>query len=135
MDSDFAELCTAIVSTDASASAAVTLSDFSIKWKKGAVCAPVAVSKGYPGRYTTGLPIAINPTGLTRTGAKLFVAGTQRGVGGYLGSGLGKGGGRVLSVSALGDNPEDARIKAYRALRYVSFEGMGYRKDIGEDHE
>ena len=128
MDSDFAELCAAIENG--------TLSDFSIKWKRGAVCAPVAVSGGYPGHYSTGIPIAINPTGLERTGAKLFVAGAQRGEGAHLGSGLHTSGGRVLSVSALGNDADDAWNKAYRALRFVSFEGMAYRKDIGrENHE
>ena len=126
MDSDFAELC-AVVSDG-------TLSDFSIKWKTGAVCAPVAASEGYPGRYRTGIPIAINPTAFAKTGAKLFVAGAQRGAGGHLGSGLRTGGGRVLAVSALGNDADDARTRAYKALRFINFEGMVYRKDIGESH-
>jgi len=126
MDSDLAELCTAILNG--------TLQNFPLKWKKGAVCAPVAAAEGYPGPYRKGDPIAINPAEFQKTGAKLFVAGASRGTGGPLGSGLRTTGGRVLSVSALGSDADDAFTKAYQALRFVSFEGMGYRTDIGREH-
>jgi len=127
MDSDLAELCAAILDG--------TLANFPLKWKKGAVCAPVAATEGYPGKYRKGDPIAINPVGFGKTGAKLFVAGASRGTGGPLGSGLRTQGGRVLSVSALGSDADDAFTKAYQALRFISFEGMGYRTDIGREHE
>ena len=123
MDSDFAELCMAI--------AGGNLSGYSIKWKDGAVCAPVAVAEGYPGTYRRGDPIAINPAGLERTGAKIFAAGAERGTGGYSGSGMRTNGGRVLTVSAYGSDADDACRKAYDALRCVGFEGMFFRKDIG----
>jgi len=126
MDSDLAELCTAILDG--------TLRDFPLKWKKGAVCAPVAAAEGYPGPYRKGDPIAINPEGFGKTGAKLFVAGASRGKGGPYGSGLRTTGGRVLSVSALGSDADDAFTRAYQALQFVSFEGMGYRTDIGREH-
>jgi len=127
MDSDLAELCAAILNG--------TLQNFQLKWKKGAVCAPVAAAEGYPGTYRKGDPIAINHAGFESTGAKLFVAGANRETGGPLGSGLRTQGGRVLSVSALGSDADDAFKKAYQALRFVSFEGMGYRTDIGREHE
>jgi len=127
MDSDLAELCTAILKG--------TLLGFPLKWKRGAVCAPVAAAGGYPGPYRKGDPIAINPLGFERTGAKLFVAGAARGKGGPFGSGLRTTGGRVLSVSALGRDANDAFTKAYQALSFISFEGMGYRTDIGREHE
>jgi phosphoribosylamine--glycine ligase len=126
MDSDLAELCTAILDG--------TLQSFLLEWKKGAVCAPVAVAEGYPGPYRKGDSIAINPADFERTGAKLFVAGASRGTGGPLGSGLRTQGGRVLSVSALGSDADDAFTKAYQALHFISFEGMGYRTDIGREH-
>ena len=127
MDSDAAELCSAI--------AGGTLQDFSIKWKAGAVCAPVVAAEGYPGQYRSGDPIAVNFTGFGRTGAKLFIAGAHRGSGGALGSGLRSSGGRVLAVSALGSDVDDARRKAYEAMRFVSFEGMVFRKDIGAEQK
>ena len=126
MDSDLAELCAAIADG--------TLADFPIKWKRGAVCAPVAAAEGYPGSYLTGNPIAINPTAFGNTGARLFIAGAGRGPGGPLGSGLRTQGGRVLAISAAGDDADEAFTKAYEAMRFVSFDGMVYRKDIGREN-
>jgi phosphoribosylamine--glycine ligase len=42
-------------------------------------------------------------------------------------------GGRVLAVSAAGATPEQAKEKVYAQLANLWFEGMYYRKDIGED--
>jgi phosphoribosylamine--glycine ligase len=39
-------------------------------------------------------------------------------------------GGRVLNVTALGDNIASARAKAYAAVEKISFDGMQYRTDI-----
>jgi phosphoribosylamine--glycine ligase len=125
MDSDFADLCSAILDS--------TLDSFPLKWKKEFCCAPVLVAKGYPGAYQKGDPIAINPTAIGRSGAKLFIAGAQRGQGGPLGSGLRTAGGRVLAVSANGASADEAREKAYEAIRFVDFVGMAYRKDIGRE--
>ena len=127
MNSDFAGFCEAILDG--------TLSAFPVKWKAGAVCAPVLVAEGYPGPCGKGNRIAINPTGLARSGAKLFAAGANRMPGGALGSGLRTDGGRVLTVSARGGNVEQACANAYDALRFVGFEGMTYRKDIGQEQE
>jgi phosphoribosylamine--glycine ligase len=127
MDSDLAELCEAILDG--------TLSDFPLTWKKGAICCPVLAAEGYPGPYRKGDPIAINQAGFKRTGAQLFVAGANRGAGGALGSGLRTQGGRVLAVSALGSNAGDAFTKAYEALRFINFEGMVYRRDIGREEK
>lgn len=123
MDCDFADLCKAVVEGD--------LAEFNLKWKNEYACAPVAVAEGYPGSYRKGDPIAVNPAGIAGNGAKIFASGARRGEGGPLGSGMRTNGGRVLAVSALGATPEEARKKAYEALRFVSFEGMSYRKDIG----
>jgi phosphoribosylamine--glycine ligase len=125
MDADFAGLCAAIEGGG--------LANFSIKWKSACACASVAVADGYPGPYHTGDPIAVNPTGLARTGAKLFIAGAQRGQGGAQGSGLRTSGGRVLAAAATGATAADARAAAYEALGFVNFEGMTYRKDIGAE--
>jgi phosphoribosylamine--glycine ligase len=40
-------------------------------------------------------------------------------------------GGRVLAVTALGDDAAAARAKAYAALKQIEFAGMHYRTDIG----
>ncbi len=41
-------------------------------------------------------------------------------------------GGRVLNVCAWGENLKEAKERAYRALEKIHFEGMQYRKDIGD---
>ena len=127
MDSDFAELCEAILGG--------TLSKTPIVWKNGAVCAPVLAAGGYPGEIRKGDPIAVNPGEFVNSGVKLFVAGAERGAGGHLGSGLRTSGGRVLAVSALGSDVDDARARAYEAIRFVNFEGMVYRQDIGREEK
>jgi len=124
MDFDLAELCEAILDG--------SLADFPLKWKTDAVCVPVAVADGYPGPYRKGDPIAINAAGFGKTGALLFAAGASREA---PGSGLRTSGGRVLTVAAAGGDADDARERAYEALRFVSFEGMSYRKDIGREEK
>jgi phosphoribosylamine--glycine ligase len=123
MKSDFAGLCLSIANGG--------LDSFSLEWKPGAVCAPVAVAEGYPGEYRRDDAIAFNEAAFAKTGAVLFAAGAVRGPGGSGGSGLRTAGGRVFAVSACGAGPEEAREKAYAALGAVAFEGMAYRRDIG----
>ena len=125
MDFDFALMCGAIVDG--------TLDSFPFAWKKGYQCAPVAVSRGYPGSYPKGLPLAIDEEAVARAGAKVFVAGAQadeREKAGGKGS-LVTSGGRVLASSAFGETVEEARSRAYEGLKSVSYDGMFYRRDIG----
>ena len=42
-------------------------------------------------------------------------------------------GGRVINVVGLGKTLEEARKKAYDLLGRINFEGMYYRRDLGED--
>lgn len=101
------------------------LADFPLQWQdKTAVCL-VAASGGYPNDYPTGFAIS----GLDSLGdlAQVFIAGAKQS-----GDGLITSGGRVLNVVALGDDLIQARAKAYQALAKVKFQGMVYRKDIGE---
>jgi phosphoribosylamine--glycine ligase len=39
--------------------------------------------------------------------------------------------GRVLNVVGMGNTFEEARIKAYDSIKYINFEGMHFRRDIG----
>jgi phosphoribosylamine--glycine ligase len=125
MESDLADLSAAVLKGK--------LENFPLKWKKGAACVPLAVAGGYPGPFRRGDAIALNETALGKSGARLFVGGAVRGAGGPSGSGLRTSGGRVLAVAAVGEDAEDAREKAYRAMGAVSFKGMDFRRDIGEE--
>jgi phosphoribosylamine--glycine ligase len=125
MDSSLVDLCTAIEEG--------RLEDFNLKWKDGAVCAPVAVADGYPGAYRKGDAISIDRAALEKTGAKIFTGGVSGGTPGDAGPALRTSGGRVLVVSALGANADEAWANAYCGLDAISFEGMAYRRDIGRE--
>ena len=101
------------------------LHDVDIEWSNDASVCVVLASQGYPGSYTTGLPIS-GLAGLDDD-VEVFHAGTQRGEDGALLT----AGGRVLSVVATGPTLEAARSKAYANVERIHFEGMHYRRDIG----
>ncbi len=134
METPLTGLCRAILDGN--------LGTYPLGWKAAHSCAPVAVAKGYPGSYPKGDPISIDHAALVATGAKLFHAGTSLDQDG-LACGLGPGateagvlrtaGGRVLASSAVAPSAELARQKAYAGLDAVSFDGMGYRRDIGTE--
>ena len=120
MDFDLVDLCAAMLAGK----------DFPLAWKQGAVCAPVTVADGYPGSYRKGDPITINTAALEKTGAKVFISGAS--VEGES-SVLRTSGGRVLTVSAFGADAAEAYANAYHGLEAISFEGMGFRRDIGRE--
>jgi phosphoribosylamine--glycine ligase len=101
------------------------LHEIELRWSQQACVAVVIASGGYPGAYRTGLPIEgledLDPDVL------VFHAGTRRDSSGALVT----AGGRVLTVSALGDSMDAARDKAYRNIERIRFEGAHYRRDIG----
>jgi phosphoribosylamine--glycine ligase len=85
----------------------------------------MAVSEGYPGSYAKDKAIS----GLENVMDCLpFHAGTKTERGQVLTSG-----GRVIALSAMGENKEAALAKSYAAAKTISFEGIQYRKDIGFD--
>jgi len=110
--------------------------EFHLTWKQGAVCAPVAVSEGYPGPYRKGDAITIDAAALKKTGAKVFISGALQGPADGAAGGppaLLTSGGRVLTVSAFGRHADEAYDRAYKGLKAVSFKGMGFRWDIGRE--
>jgi phosphoribosylamine---glycine ligase len=84
----------------------------------------MAVAGGYPGDYTNGLPITLKAS----EHSKIYHAGTKR-----IGDQVCTAGGRVLSVTSLGDDIQSALDKSYATLKNISYEGMYYRNDIGQD--
>lgn len=103
-----------------------TLDQFQPVWKQQAAATIVAASGGYPGLFETGKRIK----GLERlrddSGCIVFHSGTKQD-----GDSLVTDGGRVLSVTGLGDSLEDALMTAYAGLAQIHFDGMFYRRDIG----
>ena len=97
-----------------------------LRWKSGASVCVVLASGGYPGKFEAGKKID-GLTGLeAMTGVKVLHAGTRRLDGSFLTSG-----GRVLGVTAAGEDLENALAVAYRAAKQIHFDGMFYRHDIG----
>ncbi|MGQ9900926.1 MAG: phosphoribosylamine--glycine ligase [Fimbriimonadales bacterium] len=93
---------------------------------RAAVCVVLA-SGGYPNDYRTGLPIEGLDAAAQTPNTLIFHAGTRATNGQILTSG-----GRVLNIVGLGETLEHARQNAYRAAEQIHFEGMHYRRDIGE---
>jgi phosphoribosylamine--glycine ligase len=86
----------------------------------------MVVSAGYPGDYQKGHTI----TGLEKVAqdVKVFHAGTKMQADQVV-----TNGGRVLAFTALGNNLDGALTKSYAAINQICFEGIAYRKDIGQD--
>ena len=97
-----------------------------LKWKAEASASVVLASGGYPGGYKTGLPIHGLDKANALPGVTVFHAGTQA-----AGKSVLTAGGRVLSVTALGADLEQAVAHAYEAVKKIQFDGMHFRKDIG----
>ena len=83
----------------------------------------IMASAGYPIQYDTGFEIAI-PAGLS---AQIFAAGVRAENGKLL-----TAGGRVLGVTATGEDLSQAVSRAYEAVAQIRFENAYYRTDIGK---
>lgn len=102
-----------------------TLNNVNVEWSTNAACTIMCASGGYPGSYEKGKEI----TGLDKISDKdivVFHSGTKSMDGKIL-----TNGGRVLAVTAIGDDVKGALEKAYKTIQGINFEGMQYRKDIG----
>ena len=93
---------------------------------RAAVCVVMA-SGGYPGSYEKGLPISGLAEADGMADGMVFHAGTADGESGPV-----TAGGRVLGVTALGETVEAAIDRAYKAVSRISWDGVHYRKDIGQ---
>ena len=93
-----------------------------LEWSPESAVTVVLAAEGYPAAPRVGDPI----TGLTAiSGADVYQAGTT------LSDGvLHSAGGRVLSVTGLGESLTEARLKAYEAIATISLRGAHYRRDI-----
>ncbi|MCB8977666.1 MAG: phosphoribosylamine--glycine ligase [Ardenticatenaceae bacterium] len=92
----------------------------------GACATVVMAAPGYPASYPKGLPI----TGLDALpeDVMVFHAGTAQKDGQLV-----TNGGRVLAMTARGDDLGTAVSRAYAGVEQIHFEDAHYRKDIGGD--
>ncbi len=100
-----------------------------IRWRPEACATIVLASAGYPAAYPKNLPV----TGLDKVAELenlvVFHAGTARS-----GDDFVTAGGRVLAVSALGNDLAAALNRAYDGVEQIHFEGVHYRRDIGRNY-
>jgi phosphoribosylamine--glycine ligase len=119
LKSDLLEVCLAVCNG--------RLDEVTLEWdRRPAVCVVMA-SGGYPGDYEKGKKI----TGLDEAeqlkDVVVFHAGTRSQDGDIV-----TNGGRVLGVTALGEQIADAKAKAYKAVDKIKFDGAYCRRDIAD---
>jgi phosphoribosylamine--glycine ligase len=122
VDFDLAEVC--------HAAATGGLEGTSLSWKPDACVSVVLAARGYPGtpekdKVITGLDEAA-----ALPGVEIFHAGTRSTPGGIV-----TAGGRVLAVSAVGEDFKEARARAYAAADTIGFDGKQMRTDIARRAE
>ncbi len=100
-----------------------------IAWKTGSAVCVVVASGGYPDAYEKGKAIA-GIDAATAKGAIVFHGGTK-----LQNEQIVTDGGRVLGITALGENFERALATAYDAVDSIKFDKMYYRRDIGHHYK
>lgn len=119
LQTDFFEVCMACVEEK--------LDSLTVEWSDEACVAVVLAAKGYPEAYPKGMVIQGLDNINHHDDVIVFHAGTTVQNGQVVTSG-----GRVLAVTALGQNLEDALQKAYGAIPTIYFDHLHYRRDIGK---
>ncbi|MDH3483888.1 MAG: phosphoribosylamine--glycine ligase, partial [Myxococcales bacterium] len=102
------------------------LGDLRPRWEAPASLCVVLASGGYPGSYEKGKPIAGLEAAAALPNVTVFQAGTR-----LEGDRVVTSGGRVLSVTAIGADVDEAAARAYEAAAKIGFEGKQLRHDIG----
>jgi phosphoribosylamine--glycine ligase len=98
-----------------------------VEWDpRPAVCVVMA-SEGYPGKYEIGRPIRGLAEAAKIPDVKVFHSGTATVDGRVVSNG-----GRVLSVTALGESIPSAKLQAYTAVKQIRWDGAWCRKDISD---
>ncbi len=120
LETDLVEICEAML--------AGTLDKTEIKWRAGNSACVILASEGYPAKARTGDIINGLDDAAELSDVIVFHAGTGRNSEGDLVT----AGGRVLGVTAVGDDLATALTKAYEAVSKISWPGMQYRRDIGK---
>jgi phosphoribosylamine--glycine ligase len=116
LKSDLVELCNAAIDG--------RLDTVSAEWDERAALGVVLAAGGYPGEYDKGDVISGLPEDTEDT--HVFHAGTAMKDGAVV-----TNGGRVLCVTALGDNVTEAQRRAYQVAETIHWKGIYFRRDIG----
>ena len=103
-----------------------TLDEVSFEMHRKSAATVVIASGGYPDHYETGKTISLSDDIAEMEDCMVFHAGTA-----CEGGQLVTAGGRVFSVTALGQTLKESIDHAYSIVEKISFEGAYYRTDIG----
>ncbi len=118
LESDLLEVCLACVQG--------RLAETPLRFKAGACVTVVMSAAGYPGPYARRAVISGLEQAAAQPDVAIFLAGVARRADQWV-----TDGGRVLAVSALGEDGPTAAARAYAALAHIHFDGAHYRRDIG----
>ena len=103
------------------------LNEVDLQFEDNAAVCVVLASDGYPVSYEKGFPISGLDTFDDKDGYYVFHAGTKFDNGQIV-----TNGGRVLGVTATGEDLVKARANAYAATEWISFDNKYMRHDIGK---
>jgi phosphoribosylamine--glycine ligase len=95
------------------------------RWREGPAVGVVVASRGYPVSSSKGDVITGLDQATAMDGVEVFHAATALADGRVVTSG-----GRVLTVTGLGDSFAEARSRAYAGVAAISFAGAQHRSDI-----
>ena len=104
-----------------------TLGKIKLEFEDNAAVCVVLASEGYPVKYTKGHVIKGFENFDDKDGYYCFHAGTKKTT-----KGIVTNGGRVLGITAKGDDLHKARSNAYEAVTWIDFDNKYFRRDIGK---
>ena len=103
------------------------LDEVDLQFEDNAAVCVVLASDGYPESYEKGFAISGFENFESKDGYYVFHAGTKQ-----TKEGIVTNGGRVLGVTAKGEDLRKARANAYEATNWIEFENKYMRNDIGK---
>lgn len=103
-----------------------TLDNVDVKWEDNGTACVVLASGGYPEKYTKGYEITGLDDAKKAENIVVFHAGTALKDGKFV-----TNGGRVLGVTGIGKDLDEAIKIAYEGVKLVDFKDKHFRKDIG----
>lgn len=118
LKTSFTELCLSIKNGN--------LNNYKIETNQLYHCCVTLASKGYPNNYEKNKIIEIKNE---KIDSLIFHGGTQLDSQGNIIT----SGGRVLYIVGYGDSLQAAQLMAYNDIKKIHFDGIYYRRDIGDD--
>ncbi|MBX7055801.1 MAG: phosphoribosylamine--glycine ligase [Pyrinomonadaceae bacterium] len=120
LETDLVDICEAMLDG--------TLGNLSIKWREGNSACIILAAKNYPAKPRIGDMIYGIEDAEALENVEVFHAGTSA----LTDDEFYTAGGRVLGVTASGEDLQTALSTAYKAAGMIRFDGMQFRRDIGK---